>query len=57
MLGELYRTNGGWRFMAVDQGFNGGLDALVRHFGGSADDLLMTEYPSWLKLAAQHGLL
>ncbi|MET3134217.1 stress response protein SCP2 [Oxalobacteraceae bacterium GrIS 1.11] len=34
MLGELYRKDGQWRFMAVGQGFNGGLDALVRHFGG-----------------------
>lgn len=34
MLGELYRKDGGWRFMAVGQGFNGGLAALVRHFGG-----------------------
>ncbi len=33
MLGELYRKDGGWRFMAVGQGFNGGLAALVRHFG------------------------
>ncbi len=33
MLGELYRRDGGWRFMAVGQGFNGGLPALVRHFG------------------------
>ncbi len=34
MLGELYRRDGSWRFMAVGQGFDGGLDALVRHFGG-----------------------
>ena len=34
MLGELYRKDGQWRFMAVGQGFNGGLDALVAHFGG-----------------------
>src|SRR5450830_1295298 len=34
MLGEFYRKDGGWRFMAVGQGFNGGLDALVAHFGG-----------------------
>jgi len=34
MLGDLYRKDGAWRFMAVGQGFNGGLDALVRHFGG-----------------------
>jgi len=33
MLGEFYRKDGQWRFMAVGQGFNGGLDALVRHFG------------------------
>lgn len=35
MLGDFYRKDGQWRFMAVGQGFNGGLDALVRHFGGS----------------------
>ncbi len=34
MLGELYRKNGEWRFCAVAQGFNGGLEALVKHFGG-----------------------
>lgn len=34
MLGEFYRRNGQWRFLAVGQGFDGGLDALVRHFGG-----------------------
>ncbi|MNM05753.1 General stress protein 16U [compost metagenome] len=34
MLGEFYRKDGAWRFMAVGQGFNGGLDALVAHFGG-----------------------
>jgi len=35
MLGELYRKEGGWRFMAVGQGFNGGLAALVAHFGAA----------------------
>lgn len=34
MLGELYRKDGTWRFMANGQGFNGGLSALVKHFGG-----------------------
>lgn len=34
MIGNLYRKDGTWRFMAVGQGFNGGLDALVAHFGG-----------------------
>lgn len=33
MLGELYRRDGHWRFLANGQGFAGGLDALVRHFG------------------------
>jgi stress response protein SCP2 len=35
MLAELYFKGGQWRFMGVGQGFNGGLDALVTHFGGS----------------------
>jgi len=34
MVGELYRKDGGWRFAANGQGFNGGLAALVQHFGG-----------------------
>ncbi|KQQ97165.1 VWA domain-containing protein [Massilia sp. Leaf139] len=33
MLGEFYRRDGGWRFAAVGQGFDGGLAALVTHFG------------------------
>ena len=35
MLGSLYRKDGQWRCMAIGQGFNGGLDALVAHFGGA----------------------
>jgi stress response protein SCP2/uncharacterized protein YegL len=38
MVGEIYRRNGEWRFMATGQGFDGGLDVLVRHFGGAVDD-------------------
>lgn len=34
MLAELYRKDGIWRISATGQGFNGGLEALVRHFGG-----------------------
>ncbi|MGQ9660594.1 MAG: VWA domain-containing protein [Thermochromatium sp.] len=34
MLAEIYRKGGAWRLSATGQGFNGGLDALVRHFGG-----------------------
>ena len=33
MLGEFYRKDASWRFTAVGQGFNGGLAALVQHFG------------------------
>ncbi|NEV64756.1 TerD family protein [Thiorhodococcus minor] len=35
MLLEIYRKDGIWRTCALGQGFNGGLDALVRHFGGT----------------------
>lgn len=38
MLAEFYRKNGEWRINAVLQGFNEGLDALVRHFGGEVDE-------------------
>jgi tellurite resistance protein TerA len=34
ILGELYRKDV-WRFAAVGQGFNGGLSALLAHFGGA----------------------
>ncbi|URN15093.1 TerD family protein, partial [Streptomyces sudanensis] len=33
MLGDFYRKDG-WRFAAVGQGFDGGLEALLRNFGG-----------------------
>jgi stress response protein SCP2 len=33
MVADLYERNG-WRLSAVGQGFAGGLDAVVRHFGG-----------------------
>lgn len=35
MLLEFYRKDGQWRACAAGQGFNGGLDALVTHFGGA----------------------
>jgi len=34
ILAELYRRDGQWRFGAVGQGFDGGLAALLKHFGG-----------------------
>ncbi len=33
IVGELYRKDG-WRVAAVGQGFNGGLGAVLQHFGG-----------------------
>jgi stress response protein SCP2 len=38
MLAEFYRKDGAWRVSATGQGFNGGLDALVQHFGGDVAD-------------------
>lgn len=35
---ELYKRNGEWRAAAVGQGFNGGLAALVSHFGSSVSE-------------------
>ena len=33
IFGELYRRDGEWRFRAVGQGFDGGLDSLAKSFG------------------------
>lgn len=38
MLGDIYRKNGEWRFNAVGQGFNGGLEKLVKYFGGNVSE-------------------
>jgi stress response protein SCP2 len=38
MLMELYRKAGVWRLSATAQGFNGGLDALVKHFGATVEE-------------------
>jgi len=35
IVGEVYRKDNVWRFGAVGQGFNGGLAALLAHFGGA----------------------
>ncbi|TDC23667.1 stress protein [Streptomyces sp. 8K308] len=37
MLGDFYRKDG-WRFAAVGQGFDGGLAALLTHFGGEVEE-------------------
>lgn len=46
MLLELYRKDGIWRTCAIGQGFNGGLDALVRHFGGNVAEPTPTPAPA-----------
>ena len=33
VIGEIYRHKGEWKFNAVGAGFNGGLEALCKHFG------------------------
>ncbi len=35
IVGEIYQRDGVWRIGAVGQGFNGGLSALLKHFGGT----------------------
>lgn len=37
VVGELYRNNGDWKFNAIGQGFEGGLQALCNNYGLSAD--------------------
>jgi stress response protein SCP2/uncharacterized protein (AIM24 family) len=37
MIGDFYRKDG-WRFAAVGQGFDGGLEALLKHFGGEVEE-------------------
>lgn len=40
ILLEIYRKNDEWRVCATGQGFNGGLDTLVKHFGGVVEPIL-----------------
>lgn len=38
VFGELYRHNGGWKFRAVGQGYNGGLAVLCESYGILVED-------------------
>ena len=38
MLFEFYKHNGVWKMNANGQGFNGGLAALIKHFGGEVEE-------------------
>ncbi len=51
MIGQLYRKDGQWRFTAVGQGFNGGLDALVAHFGGAVAEAAPPASPAPVRLS------
>jgi stress response protein SCP2 len=53
MLGELYRKDGSWRFSATGQGFNGGLAALVKHFGGDVAEDVPAPPPASAKLSLE----
>lgn len=53
MLGELYRKEGVWRFNALAQGFNGGLDAMVKYFGGEVSESVVTKVSLEKKIADQ----
>jgi stress response protein SCP2 len=46
MVAELYRKDGAWRCWASLQGFNGGLDALLAHFGGTLAEPAPTAAPT-----------
>lgn len=43
MLTEIYFKNDAWRIAAISQGFNGGLKALVEHFGGDVTEQISSE--------------
>lgn len=46
MLVEFYRHSSGWRLGTVGAGFNGGLAALVTHFGGEVGDSTPSPAPT-----------
>lgn len=45
ILLEIYRKDNSWRTAALGQGFNGGLEALVKHFGGTVAESTPTVQP------------
>ena len=53
ILGELYRRDGAWRFGAVGQGFDGGMAALLLHFGGVEAPARPATSPSTASTPAQ----
>ncbi|WP_030545036.1 TerD family protein [Streptomyces albus] len=54
MLGDFYRKDV-WRFAAVGQGFDGGLEALLKNFGGEVLEEESPETPQPQQPAQQQG--
>jgi len=52
IIAEIYLKDNIWRFSAVGNGFNGGLEALLYSFGGEANDASEQEYNEPTSLAA-----
>ncbi|MES4889716.1 TerD family protein [Streptomyces sp. NPDC096012] len=46
VLGELYRRQGGWKFRAVGQGYDSGLEGLAEDFGITVDEPQHTAPPT-----------
>ncbi|MDE8744505.1 VWA domain-containing protein [Pectobacterium polaris] len=46
ILGEVYRHNGGWKFRALGQGFNGGLEPLAINYGVDVSSPAPTPAPA-----------
>jgi stress response protein SCP2 len=46
IVAEVYPKDGQWRLCATGQGFDGGLEALVRHFGGTVEEIASTPAPA-----------
>lgn len=52
LLGELYRRQGAWKFRAVGQGYDSGLEGLATDFGISVDERQQPAPPAPLSPAA-----
>jgi hypothetical protein len=53
MVTDIYRKDGVWRVQANLQGFNEGLDALVRHFGGEVAEAAPVAAPAPVKISLE----
>jgi tellurite resistance protein TerA len=56
IVGEIYQRDNQWRFGAVGQGFNGGLSALLTHFGGTEAETAPTNTPAPTPAATQSSV-